>query len=507
MDAKKNYLAFDLGAESGRAILGKYDGSKLTLHEIHRFSNGPVVIFGRMHWDILYLFEEIKKGLALTVKEGNRELAGIGCDSWGCDFGLVGKDNTLLGYPYHYRDSRTDGMLEAAFQKVSREEIFQHTGIQFMKVNTLYQLLSMVISKSPLLQISECLLMIADLFHFLLTGEKVGEFTLATTSQAYDSREGNWSTPLLKKLGIPTKIMPEVVAPGTVVGNLLPEIVQEANLKSPSPVIASACHDTASAVAATPTGGDNWAYLSSGTWSLLGIELPKPIINKKVLKYNFTNEGGAAGTFRFLKNITGLWLVQQCKKSWEKEGKHLSYNELMQMAAEAKSSLSLIDPDDEAFLNPPDMPAEILKFCQRTSQSLPEDKGSIIRCILESLAVKYRIVIDQLEELSGCRIERLHLIGGGAQNHLLCQFTANATGIPVVAGPVEATAIGNILMQAIARGDISSLVEGREIVRRSFSIITYQPKDASYWEELYHRFQKTTSQPVILRSRATKNLS
>jgi rhamnulokinase len=460
MDTKKNYLAFDLGAESGRAILGKYDGSKLTLHEIHRFPNRPVVIFGRMHWNVLCLFEEIKKGLALAAREGNRELDGIGCDSWGVDFGLIGKDNTLLGYPYHYRDSRTDGMLEAAFRKVSEEEIFRHTGIQFMKINTLYQLLSMVISGSPLLQISECLLMIADLFHFFLTGEKVSEFTLATTSQAYDSREGDWARPLLEKLGIPANIMPEVVAPGTVVGNLLHEITQEANLKSPSPVIASACHDTASAVAAAPAKGDNWAYLSSGTWSLLGIETPGPIINNEVLRHNLTNEGGVAGTFRFLKNITGLWLLQQCKRNWEKEGKHLSYGELMQMAVEAKPFLSLIDP--------------------------------------ESLAMKYRITIEQLEKLSGRHIEQLHLIGGGVQNRLLCQFTANATGIPVVAGPGEATAVGNILMQVIARGDISSLADGREIVRRSFPIITYQPEDTSRWEELYHRFQTMTQGAFLL---------
>ncbi len=486
---KKSYLAFDLGAESGRAVLGEYDGSKLTIRDIHRFRNEPVVILGQMHWDILHLFKEIKRGLSLAARECDRQLSGISCDAWGVDFGLVGKDNTLLGYPYHYRDSRTDGMLEEAFQRVGREEIFQRTGIQFMKINTLYQLLSLVVSQSPLLQMSERLLMTADLFHFFLTGRKVAEFTLATTSQVYDPRENNWSQPLLEKLGIPAHIMPEVVAPGTVVGELLPEIAREVDI-APLPVIASAGHDTASAVAAVPAQGDKWAFLSSGTWSLLGMELPHPVISEKALKYNLTNEGGVEGTFRLLKNITGLWLVQECRRAWEKGGESLSYAELTRMAAKAKPFQAFIDPDDEAFLNPAEMPLEISKFCRKTAQSFPEDRGSIIRSILESLAFKYRFILEQLQELSGRRIETLHIIGGGTRNHLLCQFTADATGIPVIAGPVEATAIGNILMQAIARGDLSSLGEGREIVRRSFPLTTYQPENITVWEENYHRFKK-----------------
>ncbi len=488
----KNYLAFDLGAESGRAVLGKYDGSKLTLQELHRFPNGPVVILGRMHWDTLHLFKELKKGLSLAVNESNRQLAGVSCDTWGVDFGLLGKDDTFLGYPYHYRDSRTDGMLEEAFQRVRREEIFQRTGIQFMKINTLYQLLSLVVSQSPLLKMSECLLMMADLFHFFLTGRKVAEFTLATTSQIYDPREGSWSRPLLEKLDIPVHIMPEIVAPGTLVGNLLPEIAREMSLSS-LPVIASASHDTAAAVAAVPARGDKWAYLSSGTWSLLGVEISHPIINEKALSYNFTNEGGVEGSFHLLKNITGLWLVQECRRAWERKGESLSYAELTRLAAEARPFLAFIDPDDEAFLNPADMPAEILKFCRRTAQPLPEDRGGIIRCILESLALKYQLTLEQLRELSGHRIETLHIIGGGTQNHLLCQFTSEATGIPVVAGPIEATAIGNILMQARARGDLSSLAEGREIVRRSFPLTTYEPEKTTIWEDNYPRFQEIIS--------------
>lgn len=489
---KKSYLAFDLGAESGRAVLGEYDGSKLTLKEIHRFSNGPVVILGRMHWDVLQLFKEIKIGLSLAARESQQQLAGVSCDTWGVDFGLIGKDNILLGLPCHYRDSRTDGIMEEAFQRVGREEIFQHTGIQFMKINTLYQLLSLVVSKSPLLKMSECLLMMADLFHFFLTGRKVAEFTLATTSQAYDPREGSWSWPLLEKLGLPVHIMPEIITPGTIVEDLLPEIAREVNLPS-LPVIASASHDTAAAVAAIPTRGNNWAFLSSGTWSLLGVEIPHPIINEKSLSYNFTNEGGVEGSFRLLKNITGLWLVQECRRAWERERKSFSYDELTRLAADAKPFSALIDPDDEVFLNPANMPAEILNFCERTAQSLPEDRGSMIRCILESLALKYKFILEQLKELSDRRIETLHIIGGGTQNRLLCQWTADATGIPVVAGPIEATAIGNILMQAIALGDISSLKEGREIIYRSFPLVTYQPENTAAWEENYPHFQKIIS--------------
>lgn len=489
---KKSYLAFDLGAESGRAVLGEYDGSKLAIRELHRFPNGPVVILGQVHWDVLHLFKELKVGLSLAARESHRQLAGVSCDTWGVDFGLFGKDNTLLGFPYHYRDSRTDGMMEEAFQRVGREEIFQRTGIQFMKINTLYQLLSLVVSKSPLLKISECLLMMADLFHFFLTGRKVAEFTLATTSQAYDPREGSWSRPLLEKLDIPVHIMPEVVAPGTVIGDLLPEISRETNLPS-LPVLASASHDTASAVAAVPARGNNWAFLSSGTWSLLGVEVPRPIINEKALSYNFTNEGGVKETFRLLKNLSGLWLVQECRRIWEKEGKPLSYDELTRMVAQARPFQALIDPDDEAFLKPADMPAEILKFCRRTNQPLPRDRGSIIRSILESLALKYRLILEQLRELSGRSLETLHTIGGGTQNRLLCQWTADAAGIPVIAGPIEATAIGNILMQAMARGDLSSLSEGREIVYRSFPLVTYQPQNTAVWEENYSRFQKIVS--------------
>ena len=492
---EKNYLAFDLGAESGRAILGKYDGSKISLHEVHRFTNAPVSISGTMYWDVLNLFSEMKRGLALAGAEGKGQLSGIGCDSWGVDFGLIGKGDILLGNPCHYRDSRTIGMLDEAFKKVSREEIFQHTGLQFLRLNTLYQLFSMAVSKSPLLQMAQCFLMMADLFNFFFTGVKVSEFTLATTSQIYNPVEGNWSRELLEKLGIPSGIVPEITAPGTVVGNLLPKIVEETNLSSAPSVIAPACHDTASAVAAVPAEGDDWAYLSCGTWSLLGIEIPKPIINDKVLEYNFTNEGGVNGTFRLLKNITGLWLLQQCKKNWEKEGNLFSYSRLTEMAAQAQPFLCVIEPDYKGFENPPDMSAEIIRFCKETSQKVPVDRKSIVRCILESLAFKYRFVVEQLEEVSGCRIERLHLIGGGVRNSLLCRFTANALGIPVIAGPVEAAAVGNLLMQAKCSGDLSSLTELREIVRKSFSIKTYLPEDTSAWEESYHRF-KTIAEKV-----------
>ena len=442
-----------------------------------------------MHWDVLRLFQELKKGLSLAARQTNRQLAGIGSESWGVDFALIGKDNTLLGYPCHYRDKRTEGMMEEAFRRVSKEEIFRRTGIQFMRINTLYQLLSLVISRSPLLEMAESLLPIADLFHFFFSGEKRSEFTLATTSQLYDPREGNWSRVLLDKLGIPLRIMPEVISPGTVLGDLLPEIAEEVGLKKLK-VIAPACHDTASAVAAVPVQEKNWAYLSSGTWSFLGLELPSPIINDKVLEYNLSNEGGVGNTFRFLKNIMGLWLLQQCRRTWEEKGKSLSYTELTEIAQRSKPFQAFIDPDEEVFLNPPDMPGEIREFCRKTGQSAPQDQASIIRTILESLALKYNMVLRQLEEISWRKVDRLHIIGGGVQNCLLCQFTANAAAIPVVAGPVEATATGNILLQALALGDISSLEEGRKIVRASFPLVTYEPEDTNLWEEAYQRFLK-----------------
>jgi rhamnulokinase len=504
MSSQHNFLAFDLGAESGRAMLGQFDGERIRLSEVHRFPNGPVRLPDgggtgcRLHWDVLRLWGEIKRGLALAVQEHGADLAGVGLDTWGVDFGLLDRDSALVSNPYHYRDSRTEGMIEEAFRRVPREEIFRQTGIQFMQLNSLYQLLAMVVSRSPALDIAETFLTMPDLFNYWLTGRKVCEFSIATTTQCYDPRQGNWAIPLLEKMGIPTRIFPEIVPPGSVLGELLPVVAEEA-CPEPSrrvgvsglPVIAPACHDTGCAVAAVPAKGADFVYISSGTWSLMGAELPEPVINKQSLAFDFTNEGGVGGTFRFLKNIAGLWLVQECRRTWARAasltGEELSYDKLTQMAAQADPLQSFVDPDYGEFLKPGDMPARICAFCRMTDQPVPQSKGAVIRCALESLALKYRWVLERLEEILGRHLEPIHIVGGGTQNRLLNQFAADATGRQVVTGPVEATAAGNVITQAMALGHIGSLEEGRQVVRNSFDVISYEPGGGSEWDEAYGR--------------------
>jgi rhamnulokinase len=487
MNQTVNFLAFDLGAESGRGVLGRFDGDRLALSEVHRFPNGPVRILDSLHWDVLRLFQEIKGSLGRCVQEHGPDLAGIGLDTWGVDFALLGRDNVLLGNPYHYRDHRTDGMLDEVFSRVPREQIFEWTGLQFMQLNTLYQLFSMALNDSSALAAADTLLMMPDLFNFWLTGRKVCEFTEATTTQFYDSRRGTWSRELFEALDLPFHILKEIVPPGTVLGPLLPSIAEEVGLGE-VPVIAPACHDTGSAVAAVPAREGDYTYISSGTWSLMGIEVTEPIITEQSLTYNFTNEGGVVGTFRFLKNIAGLWLVQACRQEWARAGQDFSYDELMEMAAQAPPFGPIVNPDDHAFIHPDDMPQAIQAACQCAGQSVPEDKGAIIRCALESLALKYRWVLEKLETMLGRELKVIHIVGGGSQNKLLCQFTADATGRPVVAGPVEATAIGNVLMQALALGHVATLDEGREVVRRSCDVVEYEPGDKSGWDEAYERF-------------------
>ena len=487
MSRQLNLLAFDLGAESGRAMLGQFNGERLRLSEAHRFPNGPVRLPDGLHWDALRLWTEIKRGLALAVQEHGADLASVGLDTWGVDFGLLDRDGALISNPYHYRDSRTDGMLDEAFRRVPREQIFEHTGIQFMQINSLYQLLSMVIDRSPALDIAESFLTMPDLFNYWLTGRKFCEFSNATTTQCYDPRKGDWARPLLERLGIPTHIFPEIVPPGTILGELLPRVADEVGMDGLR-VVAPACHDTGCAVAAVPAAGSNFVYISSGTWSLMGAELLEPIINEQSLASNFTNEGGVGGTFRFLKNIAGLWLLQECRRTWARQGEKLSYDDLTQMATEADPLQSIVDSDYGEFLRPGDMPARIRTFCQMTDQPVPQSKGAVVRCALESLALKYRWGLERLEEILGHRLEPIHIVGGGAQNHLLNQFTADATGRQVVTGPVEATATGNIITQAMALGHIASLEEGRQVVRNSFDVVTYEPTSQSKWEEAYARF-------------------
>ena len=427
----------------------------------------------------------------LDLRKKGTSLSGIGIDTWGVDFGLLGRGDVLLGFPYHYRDSRTDGMLEEAFRRLPQAAIFERSGCQFLQINTLYQLLSMAVHKSPLLDAAETFLMIPDLFNFWLTGQKVCEFTDATTTQFYDPRSSGWSREIYTALDLPTEILPEVVQPGTRLGTLLPSVAAEAGLPE-IPVIAPACHDTGSAVAAVPVYKDNWAYISSGTWSLMGIEVPEPIITDQALALNFTNEGGVENTFRFLKNIMGLWLVQECRRTWAQAGDEMSYDEITQLAEDAKPFAALIDPDNDTFLPPGDMPARIVDYCKRTGQTPPSDAGEILRCALESLALKYRWVLEKLEVVGGNAIDVIHIVGGGAQNRILCQFTADATGTPVVAGPIEATAIGNIAVQAIASGLIGSISEAREVIARSFDVVSYEPQDSRKWDEAYEQFLKMT---------------
>jgi rhamnulokinase len=479
-------LAFDLGASGGRAVLGRFDGDRLCLSGVHRFPNEPVRLPDGLHWDVLRLFAEVKRGLALCGEKHGRP-ASIGVDTWGVDFALLDRQGALLGNPHHYRDSRTEGMLEEAFRRVRREEIFGRTGIQFMRMNTLYQLLSMALARSPLLEAAQTFLMIPDLFNYWLSGRAVCEFTDATTSQCYDPREGGWAASMLERLGIPSHFFGEVVSPGTVLGPLVPTVAEETGLGDVS-VVASACHDTASAVAAVPAGEEDWAYISSGTWSLVGMEVQEPIITPASLAGNVTNEGGVAGTFRFLKNVAGLWLVQECRRAWAQQGEEYSYDELTRMAEAAPPFPAFIDPDDPSLLDPPDMPRAIAAYCQRSGQTPPEERGSIVRCILESLALKCRWVLGCIEEMRGRPIRVIHIVGGGSRSRALCQFTANASGRPVVAGPAEATATGNILVQALALGHLSSLKEARALVRRSFELPKYEPQHSAAWDEAYTRF-------------------
>jgi rhamnulokinase len=489
MTQPNHLLAMDLGAESGRAILGTLDDGKLALAEIHRFPNVPVRLPDGLHWDILRLWTDIKDALALAIRKHGKPALSIGVDTWGVDFGLVDRHGALIGNPYHYRDNRTDGMMDEAFRRMPREKIFELTGIQFMQLNTLYQLLAMVIGKSPALDSAETFLTIPDLLNYWLTGQIACEFSNATTTQCYDPRQRDWSAPLLDALNIPRRIFPKIIMPGTLLGTLLgallPHVADEVGAQVM--VIAPACHDTGSAVAAVPARNRDFAWISSGTWSIMGAELREPVITTASLQYNFTNEGGVGGTFRFSKNITGLWLVQECRRAWAREGNELSYDALTEMAARARPFCTVIDVDDTDFLKPGDMPARIRTYCERTGQKSPESQGEFIRCALEGIALKYRYVLEHLEEMIGHRLEPIHIVGGGTQNRLLSQFTADATGRSVITGPVEATAIGNIMVQAIALGYIHSLTDARAIIANSFETSAFEPGNRAGWDEAYAR--------------------
>lgn len=487
--SKTTFLALDLGAESGRGVLGAISDVKLELTEVHRFPNGPVRIVDELHWDTLRLWTELKQAVAIGAKQAGI-LAGIGIDTWGVDFGLLGLDDMLLGNPFHYRDPRTNGMMEKAFEIVPREKIFEQTGLQFMQLNTLFQLLAMRLGGSPLLQSAETMLLMPDLFNFWFTGRKCAEFTIATTTQAYDPRKGDWAWGLVEKLGIPNRIFPEIIPTGTILGPLRADIREETGAGDVR-VIAPAEHDTGSAVAAVPAAGDKpWAFVSSGTWSLMGMEVQEPIIDEKSLRYNFTNEGCFGGTFRFLKNIMGLWLVQECRRTWERAGQVYSYAELTDMAGSAKPFIAVLNPDDPSFLTPGDMPVRIADFCKKTGQPVPSGPGETVRVCLESLAMAYRQTLARLEECTGRRAEVIHMVGGGIQNKLLCQWAADATARTVVAGPIEATAAGNIAIQAVATGALPDLNTARQLIRRSFEVDVYEPTGSDLWDKPYRQYEQ-----------------
>ena len=481
------YLAFDLGAESGRAILGTLETGYLKLEELHRFANVPVRVLGALYWDTLRLWNEILQGLAVAGRERRLELGGIGVDTWGVDFALIGSDGALVDNPRHYRDARNGGVPEKTFAVIPREEIFEQTGIQFMQINTLYQLYAMRLAGSPALASARTLLMMPDLFNYWLTGVAKSELTIASTSQFYNPQRGAWATELFDRLELPKTILPEIVRPGFRLGTLLPAIAEPAGMTS-VPVYATGCHDTASAVAAAPGAGEDWCYISSGTWSLMGVELDAPVINERSLELNLTNEMGACGKTRLLKNIAGLWPLQECRRAWAAAGEQYSYEELAALAASAASFSVVLDPD--SFLEPGNMPGKIAAFCQATGQKPPETPAAITRAILESLALRYREVFESLESLLGRKLARIHIVGGGSRNRLLNQFAADATGREVVAGPVEATAMGNVLIQAIGAGEVSDLGGAREIVRRSTLLETFTPQAASGWDRAYEKFRQ-----------------
>jgi rhamnulokinase len=483
---EKHYLAIDLGAESGRVMLGSLADGKLSLEEVHRFANTPVTIQGTLRWDLLNLFSEAKEGLRKAAARGV-PISGISTDAWGVDYVLFREKESMVTNAFHYRDSRTDGAMEKVFAKVPADHIFAETGIQFMPLNTLYQLFMDTQQRPEVLEWADRFLNIGDYFNYLLAGAPVGEASLASTSQIYNTVKQDWSWDLIAKLGLPRKLFPKLVPSGSKLGPLLNEVALETNLKGVQ-VIATCSHDTAAAVAAVPSvSGQDWAFLSSGTWSLLGTELGAPLIDATSRKYNFTNEAGYAGTTMFRKNIVGLWIVQECRRAWAELGNAYNYDELTAMAEAAEPLRSLIRPEDARFGKPGRMPGKVADYCRETGQPVPANPGSMIRCVLESLALLYAKTLGECAAATGRKFRVLHVVGGGSRNRLLNQFTADALQLTVHAGPVEATAIGNLLIQAKTLGHETG--DLRSVVRRSFPVETFAPSDAGAWHGAAKRFE------------------
>ena len=484
----RHFIAFDLGASSGRAMLGTLADGKLALEELHRFPNEPVRIPQGLYWDTFRLWHEILQGAAVAGRERKLKLDGVGLDTWGVDFGLFASDGSLVDNPRHYRDSRNHGMIAKITETVPAAELYGYTGIQFMDLNTLPQLYAMKLAGSPALEIAEKLLFMPDIFNYWLTGVQKAELTIASTSQFYDPANRRWAVELFDRLGLPVRILPEIVPTGTRLGPIRPEVAEATGLDPATPVFASAGHDTAAAVAAVPAEGDGWCYISSGTWSLMGVELAEPVINEEARRAGLTNEVGYGGRIRFLKNIAGMWLIQECRRAWALEGREYSYAELAELAGKAPRFPAVIDPD--RFPEPGSMPRRIAAYCRETGQKEPATPGELCRTILESLALRYRQVLEALEGLLGKRLDVIHIVGGGSKNEVLNQLAADCTGRVVVAGPAEATAAGNALIQAIGAGALSGLEEARAVVRRSFPVKRYEPRETEGWDEAYAKFRE-----------------
>lgn len=488
---KKRVLAFDFGASSGRAMLGTYEDGQIRLKEIHRFSNDPVIVNGTMYWDVLRLFHEMKQGILKAKQEGGFD--SIGIDTWGVDFGLLDEDGYLLENPVHYRDSRTEGMLQESFKRIPKKRFYEITGNQFMEINTAFQLLSLKLKRPTLLNRAKRMLFMPDLLNFMLTGQQKTEYSIASTSQLLDAGKGTWSKEVIDALGLPGDIFTEIVPSGTKVGCLSPAICEELGVE-PVDVIAVAGHDTQCALVAVPAKQDDFIFISCGTWSLFGTELEQPLINEKSERYNITNEGGYGKKASFLKNIIGLWLIQESRRQWIREGEELGFGDLEEMAKESIEQTgntypSLIDPDAPEFVPAGNVPRRIQEYCRRTGQTVPKTKGEIVRCINESLAFKYRMNLEEIADCTGKTYDSIHMVGGGTQSKLLCQMTADACACRVVAGPVEATVMGNVALQLMAAGELDGLREVRELIQKSPDIAVYEPHTANGTEEAYLRFK------------------
>ncbi len=480
-------LAVDLGASGGRVVSGAFDGRLLELEEVHRFENGPVPLGGQLVWDLPRLWQEVLAGLRAAGARHGGLVSSVGVDTWGVDFSFLGADGALLANPVCYRDARTRGMFAVAEELVPRADIFASTGLQFMEINSLFQLLAMKQAGSSVLAAADRMLMIPDLFHWLLSGERSNERTNATTSQCFDPQANDWAFGMLERFGLPRRIFGPIVEPGSSLGGLRGDVAAETGLSGVR-VIVPGTHDTASAVAAVPAAEPpsmrpDWCYVSLGTWALVGAELDRPLVTPACLARNFTNEGGVGGTTRLLKNVCGLWLVQQCRAAWQRAGKGWTWDQLTALAAEAPPLLTLVDPNHPSLVAPADMPAAIQTLAKASGERVPESTAAVVRTALESVAAAVRRTLEELDDLLGRRVGRVHVVGGGVKNRLLCQMIADATARPVIAGPVEATAIGNLLVQLAARDGRADLRAMRAIVRDSFELTTYEPRDAERWND------------------------